>query len=725
MDSNLAASVIVKNRNNVWIDDKMVSNCHGCRMEFGFLKRKHHCRNCGNIYCYKCSNFFIAIPDFIMDRPDPADYWNISYYISSFRGKEERVCKQCYDLIKEKTTVYERIAHIFDNPVSIDKINELSESCSDIKNHYYDHLRNIQYYLPNHRYNDIDKKILRINAPYFSKHSKYLLHLIKSTNWIATPAMIQREDDILSRTLTPLQKTSRLESSKGLLSTHTLINRSALSVSTIANANNIQLQFIISVINGEKKKTCSELYCTRTCQEYLSCDDCVNILYSCINVLPEQLLTYLFDIIMKTPEQVILCHLPFFISLIKNNNENALLQKLLFKLLSRTLKTTYHTYWFLSNAKDNASLRELHNINSFIGLFDPIQTKTMHREYLFFVGLINHLDNPMKYLVAEFDRCKPISLPYEPEYKLINVDYENIKTKESYTKPVIIPFDISFCSETGEETHAGKINLLFKKESIMNDVTVLNLMTLCDIILSENLNTNFGVVVYPTMPLTSDSGMIEIVNDAETIYSITNKGKTILQHIVERNEDKIVSDVLDRYMYSLVSYTLHSYFIGLGDRHLQNIMITDDGAIFHIDFGFILGTDTYPISASDVKLNADMIDVIGGSDGKRYQMYLELCSKGVILLRKYFNMFFILLSQCNQFKDEKIEKFILSRFQPRQVDSVVIEELLSIIKNSNGAYTDYIKDFLHYHSQEKTVQHGISKVIKTAIGVVRNLGGSY
>ena len=31
--------------------------------------------------------------------------------------------------------------------------------------------------------------------------------------------------------------------------------------------------------------------------------------------------------------------------------------------------------------------------------------------------------------------------------------------------------------------YSEKINLLFKKESIMNDVTVLNLMTLCDIIL--------------------------------------------------------------------------------------------------------------------------------------------------------------------------------------------------------------------------------------------------
>ena len=186
MDSDLAASVAVKNKNNVWINDNMVTFCHNCKADFGFFTRKHHCRNCGNIFCYACTNQYIVIPDFIIDRPDPADYWNISYYIKSLKGEEEKVCRQCYDMIKEKVKAYERIVNIFDSPMSIDKIKELSESSADVKNHYFDHLRNIQYYLPNHKYSDIDKKLLRINAIYFSGHSKYLVHLIKSTDWVAS-----------------------------------------------------------------------------------------------------------------------------------------------------------------------------------------------------------------------------------------------------------------------------------------------------------------------------------------------------------------------------------------------------------------------------------------------------------------------------------------------------------------------------------------------------------
>jgi len=666
---NLAASLVIHNKNNVWIDDNMATSCHGCHIEFGFFKRKHHCRNCGNIFCYKCTNHAVVIPDFITDRPDPADYWNVSYYITSLKGIEEKVCKQCFDAIKNKIRAHEKIIQIINNPIPIDKIKELSESNTDVKTHYFDHLRNIQYYLPNHKYSDIDKKLLKINSVYFSRHSKYLVHLIKSMDW-------DRSNHDMN-----LQK----------------------------------LDFILSVLNGDKNKNCSDLYCTRTCCDEFSCDDCINILYSCSKHLPNELLQYLFDRIIATPEQVILCHLSFFITLIRENNNNKFLQLLLFKLLSQTKKIVYHTYWFLNNIVRTANMTEVININIFLSLFDKEEQKQMNLSYIFFAGLIDNLNDPKRYLSNNFDKYKPIIVPYDPDIQLISVDMDNISMKDSYTKPIVIPF----------QTNTGQIRLLFKKESVINDVTVLNLMTLCDIILQENLNIDFKVVVYPIMSLTASSGMIEIIENAETIYEIMHKKKTIFQYIIEKNEHRLVGDVMDRYMYSLVSYTLHSYFLGLGDRHLQNIMITNDGAIFHIDFGFILGTDAYPLTASDIKLNSSMLDVIGGAGSNRYNQYLELCSAGIIILRKYFNMFFILLSQTYKFSENHIEKFVLARFQPRQVDNIIITELMTVIKQSHNAYSDIIRDFLHYHTQEKTIQRGFSGIVKTAFNVMRNLTGSH
>ena len=679
---DLAASIAISNKNNVWISDHMVTKCYNCKSEFGLFLRKHHCRNCGNIFCHYCCKDYVIIPDFITDRPDPADVWNISYYISSLKTNEERVCSKCNKMIKEKTAAYDKIATIFNNPVPLDKIKELPDTDNNIKNHYFDHLRNIQYYLPNHEYTDIDRKLLMVNAPYLSKHSKYIVHLIKSIEW-----------DLV-----------------------------AAGYSQVIEYNRQQLQFVVGIINGEKNKKCSELYCTRTCQEQLSCDDCINILYSVGQNLPDQLLNWLFEIIINTPEQIILCHLPFFISLIKNNKKNKTLQTLIFRVLNKSIRLIYHTFWFLNNELETSNEVQTHSINSIIQLFNTDMKIQMHREYCFFKNLINNLSNPSKFLSEEFPKIKPISLPYEPDVKIVDVELDTIhKNTSSYTKPTIITFIIA---ENENSTEREKLRLLFKKESIQTDITVLNLMMLSDIILSESTRTNFGAIVYPVMPLTSNSGMIEIVEDAETVHTIMNNHSSILQYIMYKNSNKIVGDVLQRYLYSLVSYTLHSYFIGLGDRHLQNIMIMDDGSIFHIDFGFILGTDAYPIATADVKLNSGMLDVIGGSNGDDYKKYLELCSIGVVVLRKYFNMFFILLSQNNIFSNKHIERFIMSRFQPRQIDKVVIDELISIIRQSNTYYTSYVRDFLHYHTQEKTIQNGLIKAFGNMIDVVKNLSSS-
>ena len=119
-----------------------------------------------------------------------------------------------------------------------------------------------------------------------------------------------------------------------------------------------------------------------------------------------------------------------------------------------------------------------------------------------------------------------------------------------------------------------------------------------------------------------------------------------------------------------------------------------------------------------------MLDVIGGRGSDRYKIYLDLCAKGVIILRKYFNMFFILLSQNSNYKINHIENFIMSRFQPRQHDTVVISELMTIIEKSHDAYTGIIRDFLHYHNQEKTLQNGMTKVLKEAYDVVKSFTNS-
>ncbi|XP_018610033.2 hepatocyte growth factor-regulated tyrosine kinase substrate-like isoform X1 [Scleropages formosus] len=63
-----------------WVD---AEECHRCRVQFGVVTRKHHCRACGQIFCGKCSSKYSTIPKFGIER-------------------EVRVCEPCFELLNKK-----------------------------------------------------------------------------------------------------------------------------------------------------------------------------------------------------------------------------------------------------------------------------------------------------------------------------------------------------------------------------------------------------------------------------------------------------------------------------------------------------------------------------------------------------------------------------------------------------------------------------------------------
>lgn len=44
-----------------WVPDEAVSKCTACGTDFSAFVRKHHCRNCGDIFCDKCTHGRIAL----------------------------------------------------------------------------------------------------------------------------------------------------------------------------------------------------------------------------------------------------------------------------------------------------------------------------------------------------------------------------------------------------------------------------------------------------------------------------------------------------------------------------------------------------------------------------------------------------------------------------------------------------------------------------------------
>ncbi|KAF7249551.1 hypothetical protein EYD10_04243 [Varanus komodoensis] len=60
-----------------WVPDSTCSHCMACQAPFTFLRRRHHCRSCGKIFCSRCSSHLAPLPHFRQLNP-------------------VRVCTHCY-----------------------------------------------------------------------------------------------------------------------------------------------------------------------------------------------------------------------------------------------------------------------------------------------------------------------------------------------------------------------------------------------------------------------------------------------------------------------------------------------------------------------------------------------------------------------------------------------------------------------------------------------------
>ena len=90
-------------------------------------------------------------------------------------------------------------------------------------------------------------------------------------------------------------------------------------------------------------------------------------------------------------------------------------------------------------------------------------------------------------------------------------------------------------------------------------------------------------------------------------------------------------------------YCVITYLLGVGDRHLDNLMLATDGHFFHVDFSYILGRDPKPFPPP-VKVCKEMVDAMGGASSVYYMRFKKLCHITFACLRKNANLILNLVS---------------------------------------------------------------------------------
>ncbi|XP_065092354.1 phosphatidylinositol 3-kinase catalytic subunit type 3-like isoform X2 [Ochlerotatus camptorhynchus] len=235
-------------------------------------------------------------------------------------------------------------------------------------------------------------------------------------------------------------------------------------------------------------------------------------------------------------------------------------------------------------------------------------------------------------LKINFTKFEPLSFPLDPFVRIRGI----VAEKVTLFKSALMPSKLTFLT-TGPTEYVA----IFKHgDDLRQDQLILQMITLMDKLLQKE-NLDLKLTPYRVLATSSKHGFMQYI-DSITVAEVLNAEGSILNffrkhHPCETGPYGIVSDVMETYIKSCAGYCVITYLLGVGDRHLDNLLLTNYGKLFHIDFGYILGRDPKPMPPP-MKLSKEMVEAMGGLNSEYYQEFRKLCYTAFLHLRRHANV---------------------------------------------------------------------------------------
>lgn len=273
---------------------------------------------------------------------------------------------------------------------------------------------------------------------------------------------------------------------------------------------------------------------------------------------------------------------------------------------------------------------------------------------------------------------------------------EKTKVFNSNTRPIRLTF---------LDYQENQMNIMYKLgDDMRQDQLIMQMISLMDFLLTA-LNVDLRLTIYQIMVYSNNDGIMEFVDNSETLQDVLEKNKEDLTKFLlekskldpskeklktkEKNLQNINKSIFDNYMESCASYCVITYLLGIGDRHLENLLITNDAKLFHIDFGYAMGEDPKPFPPP-FKLNKPMINVFAGGFkdvfiGKCVNYYLYLRQNAKIIL----NLMHLMVDSdlvTNPNKDKKMSEVDIKKMAEKfmiEKSDVEAEEFFKLIINQS------------------------------------------
>uniref|UniRef100_A0A674NP13 phosphatidylinositol 3-kinase n=1 Tax=Takifugu rubripes TaxID=31033 RepID=A0A674NP13_TAKRU len=247
-------------------------------------------------------------------------------------------------------------------------------------------------------------------------------------------------------------------------------------------------------------------------------------------------------------------------------------------------------------------------------------------------------------------------LPFDPRVKAGRILLDKCKVMASKKKPLWL----EFCPMPSPIT-AAPVGIIFKEgDDLRQDMLVIQTLMVMDSIWQER-SLDLNLVPYGCISTGHNIGMIEIVRNAVTIAAIQRsvggttgafRNDALYEWLRSKGPpEEIHHTTVERFVKSCAGYCVATYVLGIGDRHNDNIMVTNDGNLFHIDFGHILGNTKHFLGMNrehvPFVLTPDFLYVMGGAKGRSslwIQAFRDTCTRAYLSLRSHSQLLITLFS---------------------------------------------------------------------------------
>ncbi|XP_023812142.1 phosphatidylinositol 4,5-bisphosphate 3-kinase catalytic subunit gamma isoform [Oryzias latipes] len=287
-------------------------------------------------------------------------------------------------------------------------------------------------------------------------------------------------------------------------------------------------------------------------------------------------------------------------------------------------------------------------------------------------------------------------LPFDPRVKAGKILLENCKVMASKKKPLWLEF-----SPMPSPISSSPVGIIFKEgDDLRQDMLVIQTLVIMDSIWQEK-SLDLNLIPYGCIATGHNIGMIEIVRNAVTLAAIQKsfggsagafKNNALFEWLKSKCPlQEIHYKTVERFVKSCAGYCVAMYVLGIGDRHNDNIMITDQGNLFHIDFGHILGNRKQFLGMKRERvpfvLTPDFLYVMGrvkSHNSLYFQKFVDTCIQAYLLLRPHSQLLvtlfsLMLLTGIPELSTSEDMRYLKEVLQQEQTDAEAKEHFLQQI----------------------------------------------